>query len=159
MANKKSTKPSMQKFNFGVKINLGIFLIVAILCGFVFPKMIFEKSLPEDTNPIYTHESFIYPILYDVCPCSASEDYDYDSCAGYYACDKANITYNLNNAPEDALEAAKRDVWFETEIKGVRTQVIVNNIYLLMDLSYIIAAISLLSGLIYGIHNFSKTRE
>ncbi|MBQ7802891.1 hypothetical protein IJ380_03515 [Candidatus Saccharibacteria bacterium] len=141
MKTKLSQKPktTVHKTRLGVKVNCLIFLTLGIFCLFVMPTLVFKLYFPEDNSPDYTHESFTYSSLYKICPCSEKEDYDYDSCAGYYACgpDKANLPYNFDNAPEELLKAANHDVYFENEISVLGHRITSIRTSLLMDLSHI----------------------
>lgn len=141
------------KLPLRIKINIGIFGVLAIM--FVtLPNILFRNWFPasDDSQPQY-EGGFSY-ILHDICPCHASDD----SCMGYYACgpDKANITYNLDNAPEDRLEVAKRDQYFENMIETNRHGFNITRLYLLCDASYMLSFLSLVAGVIYWNHNMAK---
>ena len=135
-----------------VKINVGIFGLLAIVFA-VIPNVLFRTWFPNDgTQPQYAGQ-FVY-VLHDICPCQADDD----ECAGYYACgsDKANITYNLDTAPEDLLAEAKRDHYFEGMIEANRQGFTVMRLYLLCDISYLMAFISLVAGVVYWNHCRTK---
>lgn len=145
-------KKAGQKLNIRIKINIAIFGILTVLFA-VMPKVMMYVWYPDNNEPQYGG-SFAY-ILHDICPCSADEE----DCKGYYACgpDKANITYDLDTAPEDLLAEARRDHYFESQIEGNRRSMIVMRQYLLCDICYLMSFVSLVGGVIYWNHN--KARE
>lgn len=138
------------KLSMRAKVNVGIFVVVAIIFALM-PKLIMAQymvAIENAAQPQYAGQ-FTY-VLYDVCPCSEGDD----ECAGYYACgpDKANITYNLDNAPEELLDAAKRDQYFEGMIEANRHSATVMRVYLQCDMCYLMAFVSLVAGAIYWNH-------
>ena len=148
-------KKGAGKLNIRIKINIAIFAVVAVLFA-VMPHVLFGIWYPsdvEDSQPQYDKNNFAY-VLYDICPCSATDD----DCAGYYACgaDKANITYNLDTAPEDLLMEAKQASYFESMIMGSRMAPMIMRQYLLCDICYLMAFASAVVGVIYWNHNKVK---
>ena len=131
------------------KINVAIFAVIAIIFA-VLPNTLFMSWINVDDNKPDYADNFPY-VLHDICPCHTGED----DCSEYYACgaDKANITYNLDTAPEDKLEEAKRDTYFENMIESNRHSVLYARVMTLCDISYIIAFLSLVVGIIYWNHN------
>ena len=146
-------KKAGQKLNIRIKINIAIFGILTMLFA-AMPTIMMYVWYPDDNDEPQYVGGFAY-ITYDICPCSADEE----DCKGYYACgpDKANITYDLDTAPEDLLAKARRDQYFETLIEGNRRGVIVIRQYLLCDICYLMSFVSLVGGVIYWNHN--KARE
>ena len=147
-------KEKRQKMNLRVKINVVIFGIVTVLFALM-PKLIMSQwmaSLDNSNQPQY-EGGFVY-VLHDICPCPSDDD----DCAGYYACgpDKANITYNLDTAPEELLDEAKVDHYFEGMIETNRHSITAMRIYLLCDICYLMAFVSLVGGVIYWNHNMAK---
>ena len=142
---KKENKP---KFKINVIINLIIFAGLAVLFA-ILPRILFTIWFPDTNEPQYAGD-FAY-VMHDICPCHTGED----ECSGYYACgaDKANITYNLDNAPEDELKAAKIDDYFENQIESVRRSATIMRRYTYFDICYLLSFLSLVAGVIYFIHN------
>lgn len=138
------------------KINIAIFALVALIFAFA-PNAIIRIMFPnnDDVND-YSSGDFAY-ILYDVCPCHEGED----SCSGYFACgpDKANITYNLDNAPEDRLDDAKRMSYIDNAIESARQSAIIMRVYILCDVCYLMAFVSLVGGIIYWNHCAAKSKQ
>ena len=137
------------KMPMNIKINVVIILVMAVVFALL-PNLVFMKWIPTDGNASDYGVSWAYT-LYDICPCSVDDE----SCQGYYACgaDKANLTYNLENAPEDKLEAAKVATNFENRLETNRQGMMVMRVYLLCDISYLFSFISLVAGIIYWNHN------
>ena len=142
------------KLPMRVKVNVGIFAVVALVFALM-PRVIMSQwmaSIDSAVEPQYAGQ-FTY-VLHDICPCQAGDD----ECAGYYACgpDKANITYNLDTAPEELLDEAKRDHYFEGIIETNRHSVIAMRFYLQCDICYLLALVSLIAGVIYWNHCKAK---
>ena len=137
------------KMPMNIKINILIFAVVTVLLALL-PKLVFMNWIPDDGNATDYAYGWAYT-LYDICPCSADDE----SCQGYYACgaDKANLTYNIENAPEDKLEAAKVATNFENRLETNRQGMMVMRIYLLCDVSYLLSFLSFVAGVIYWNHN------
>lgn len=133
-----------------IKINIGIFMLMAVLFALL-PNALFRVWLPDNDDSQPQYEGGFSYILHDICPCPADDD----NYAGYYACgpDKANITYNLDTTPADLLAEARRDQYFEDRIEASRQAPIMMRLYLLCDISYLMAFISLVAGIIYWNHN------
>ena len=146
-------KKSRQKLNVRVKVNIAIFGLLTLLFA-ILPGIMMVIWFPDTDEPQYG-DNFSY-ILHDICPCSEDEK----DCQGHYACgpDKANITYNLDNAPADLLAEAKQDHYYETQIESVRNGVIMMRRYLLCDIYYLLSFLSLVAGVIYWNHNKAVTR-
>lgn len=146
-------KKNIRKLDIRIKINIIIFGLLAVLFAFL-PRIMFAMWYPVIDDNVPQYEGGFAYVLNDICPCPANDD----SCIGYYACgpDKANITYNLDNAPEDLLAQAKRDQYFEGMIEATRQSAIVMRQYLLCDICYLMAFISVVVGVIYWNHNKSK---
>lgn len=68
-----------------IKINIVIFVLLAILFGFM-PRILFGVHFPFQVDEPDYAGNFAY-VLHDICPCHEGED----ECAGYYTCgsDKA----------------------------------------------------------------------
>lgn len=132
------------------KVNIIIFFAMAV-AFFIMPSLLFRMAFPntESAADSYPSGGFMY-VLNDICPCHEGED----SCSGYFACgaDKANITYNLDNAPADKLENAKQLAYLESSIETSRQGMNVMRIMLMCDVFYLLSFISLVAGIIYWIH-------
>ena len=118
------------------------------------PRILFGVHFPfqmDEPNPSGDYSGNFAYVLHDICPCHEDDD----ECAGYYACgsDKANITYNLDNAPADKLKEAKRDSYFEGKIESARQSAMVQRHYLACDLCYLLSFLSLVAGIIYWNHS------
>ena len=145
-------KKDHKKLPTRIKINIAIFALLAILFGLM-PRMLFGIRFPFQVDEPDYAGNFAY-VLHDICPCHEGED----ECAGYYACgqDKANITYNLDNAPADKLEEAKRDAYFEGRIEATRQSAMIQRYYLISDLCYLLSFLSLVAGIIYWNHSIAS---
>lgn len=141
-------KKNHQKISPYIIINLLIFVALTILFA-VLPKVLFMHWLPINENEPGYAGNFTY-VLHDICPCHDGED----DCSGYYACgpDKANITYNLDNAPANLLTEAKIDNYLSNQIETNRQSANIMRIYLLCDASYLLSFLSLVAGIIYFNH-------
>lgn len=138
------------KLPMRVKINIVIFGVMAVVFALM-PRVIMWQwmaSIEGAAEPQYAGQ-FAY-VLHDICPCHTDED----DCMGYYACgqDKANITYNLDNAPEELLDEAKVDHYFEGMLESNRYGVIAMRVYLQCDACYLMAFVSLVVGVTYWNH-------
>lgn len=142
-------KKDHKKINTRIKINLVIFTALAVLFGLM-PRALLTYWLPGQSDQPEYAGNFAY-VLSDICPCHVGED----DCSGYYACgpDKANITYNLDNAPADKLEQAKRDSYLESQITSVRHGMMIQRYYLMCSICYLLSFLSLVAGIIYWNHN------
>ena len=142
------------KLPLRVKINIVIFGVMAVVFALM-PQLIISQwmaSIDSAAEPQYAGQ-FTY-VLNDICPCQADDE----DCVGYYACgpDKANITYNLDTAPEELLDLAKRDHYFEGMIESNRYGTVAMRIYLQCDICYLMAFVSLVAGVIYWNHCKAK---
>ena len=131
-------KKSRQKLNVRVKVNIAIFGLLTLLFA-ILPGIMMVIWFPDTDEPQYG-DNFSY-ILHDAC-----------------GPDKANITYNLDNAPADLLAEAKQDHYYETQIGSVRNGVIMMRRYLLCDIYYLLSFLSLVAGVIYWNHNKAVAR-
>lgn len=133
-----------------IKVNIGIFMVIAVMFA-VMPQIMMRvraEQMNSIEQPQYAGQ-FVY-VLHDICPCRADDE----ECAGYYACgpDKANIKYNLDTVPEELLDAAKRDHYFEGMIEADRQGSMIMRDYLQYDICYLMAFVSLIAGVIYWNH-------
>lgn len=146
-------KNQPKKLATRVKINIVIFGVLAVIFATI-PQVLIRTWFPntDSDQPSYAGQ-FAYT-LYDICPCSDGDD----ACQGYYACgsDKANLTYNLDNAPADLLASAKQAQYFDNMIESSRQSTMVIRMYILSDISYLMSFISLVAGVIYWNHNKAK---
>ena len=132
------------------KVNIIIFFAMAV-AFFIMPSLLFRMAFPntESVADNYPSGGFMY-VLNDICPCNAGDE----ECSGYFACgpDKANITYNLDNAPADKLENAKQLAYLDSSIETSRQGMIAMRIMLMCDVFYLLSFISLVVGIIYWNH-------
>ena len=142
-----------KKMSVNTKINFAIFMGLAALFYFL-PGIMFGIWYPnvDVDEPNYSGD-YAY-VLYDICPCHEGDD----ACAGYYACgpDKANITYNLDNAPAELLEEAKKSDYFDMRLESIHQGNIAMRHFLLCDMFYLVSFLSLIGGIIYLVHNWGK---
>ena len=145
----KTKTKTKTKMSMNIKINILIFAAVTILLALL-PGLVFARWIPDDGNATDYTYGWAYT-LYDICPCSANDG----KCQDNYNCgaDKSNLTYNIENAPEDKLEAAKVATNFENRLETNRQGMMVMRIYLLCDISYFLSFISFVAGVIYWNHN------
>ena len=141
------------KMPLKIKINIVIFGMLTIIFA-ILPNIWFKNSFSASDTSTPQYEGGFSYILHDICPCPSNDD----ACIGYYACspDKANITYNLDNAPAEELKSAKRDHYFESLIEANRSGIMITKTYLLCDISYLLSFLSLVAGVIYWNHNTAK---
>ena len=140
---------SRAKLPMNIKINILIFAVGTILFALL-PRLVFMNwASIGDNDPDYAG-NYAYT-LYDICPCAVDDE----SCQGYYACgaDKANLTYNLENAPEDKLQDAKAMNYLEDRLETNRQGIMVMRVYILCDISYLVSFLSFVVGIIYWNHN------
>lgn len=132
------------------KINIAIFFALAVIFA-ILPSIIIRiaGARINSSSEKYSSGDFIY-VLNDVCPCHTGDD----DCSGYFACgpDKANITYNLDSAPEEKLEFSKQMSYLANAIEVNRQGPMTMRLYLWLDMCYILSFISLVAGIIYWIH-------
>lgn len=151
--NKSKVRSSLQaSLPLRIKINIAIFAFVTLVFA-IAPSCITKRWVDSfNDRPEYAGQSFSY-IMNDICPCHTGED----DCSGFYACgkDKANITYNLDTAPEDLLKSTEKEAYLESLIESNRQSIIYSRIPLVCDICYIIAFISLMSGIVYWNHSKS----